>query len=298
MSSPNAPPTLPAKSVSPVKSVERKRKHDEPSVWPGVCSMRICAFSPNGSSSPSTIGSARVASAPIATRRTCASRSARRETRGDVGGRVAVVRVFVRDQDVAQQIRAFGDRAQDRRRIAGRIDQRRRAPVLEEEQVAVRRVRIVRMVADVGRASRRAAPSAAPRRRRVSRGRAAGASQARAPGRRSAPPRRPSTPRSRSRRAPLRCASAASSMRRPVFALRRMSPNSSSSTTAAFAPAACESLRRRGETGRRRSAGSNQSPWSKSSSSDRARRGSPRRSMPRARTSRRWFSPATNTAGS
>jgi len=66
LTSPNVPPTLPAKSVSPVNSVDLNRKHDEPSVWPGVCSMRIAAPSPKGSSSPSTIGNARLASDPIA----------------------------------------------------------------------------------------------------------------------------------------------------------------------------------------------------------------------------------------
>ena len=39
------PPTEPANSVSPLKTVERNRKQDEPSVCPGVCSMRIAASS-------------------------------------------------------------------------------------------------------------------------------------------------------------------------------------------------------------------------------------------------------------
>ncbi len=100
----------------------------------------------------------------------------------DIGGRIAVVGVLVRDEDVAKRVRPFGDRVQDRLRIAGRIDQRRRLAVVQKEEVAVGGMRIVRMMADVAAAAatsgcqRCAAASASFPDRAVGRGASARAS--------------------------------------------------------------------------------------------------------------------------
>jgi len=85
--------------VSPVKSVERKRKHDEPSVCPGVCSIRIDAALPNGSSSPSTIGNAARGVRADGGDVGAMHHDLRiRERARHVGGSVAVVGMLVRDQ--------------------------------------------------------------------------------------------------------------------------------------------------------------------------------------------------------
>ena len=108
MAVPNAPPTLPAKSVSPVKSVERKRKHELPSVWPGrvqhpdrggVAERQLVA-----------VDDRLRAFAEFADRRDVGAvhhdLGIRKGAR-DVGGRIAVVGVFVGDEDVAQRERAL-----------------------------------------------------------------------------------------------------------------------------------------------------------------------------------------------
>jgi len=70
---------------------------------------------------------------------------------GDLAGRVAMVRVLVGDQNVAQSVRPFADGAHEVLRNPRRIDQGCGATVFEKEEVAVRGVRILRMVTHVGR---------------------------------------------------------------------------------------------------------------------------------------------------
>ena len=113
-------------------------------------------------------------------------------------------------------VRPVGDRAQDVRRDAGRIDQRRAPAVVEKEEVAVGGVRILRMVAHVGQrrrggasARRRASASLPGSRRRTGRSRAL-----------ALPSRCPVLCHSRCRRRRCRCASAKRAASRPVAARR------------------------------------------------------------------------------
>ena len=152
----------------------------------------------------------------------------------NVGRRVAMVGVLVRDQDVAERERTLGDRIEDRRRQTGRIDQRGRASVVEEEEITVGGMRIVRVMAHV--TGQRDVRFPAPRGgvgefSRVE-------SQQLASARASASPGAPSPfcqATMLASASPLRAASAAGSSPRPRDALRKMSQKSSSSIGAFFA---------------------------------------------------------------
>ncbi len=101
-----------------------EEKHDDPSVCPGVCSMRIVAPSPKGSVSPSRTRARCSRAIRSRARRARASRSSRWERPRNVGGRVAVIGVLVRDEDVLQMVVAVAQDAQQILRDAGRIDER------------------------------------------------------------------------------------------------------------------------------------------------------------------------------
>ena len=148
--SPNTPPTLPANSVSPVKTVERKRYEVEPSVWPGVCSKRMWRRVAEGQlvAVDDRQGAVRERADRFGVGFVHDDLRVGKRAR-DVGGRIAMIGVFVRDQDVPQMVRPFSDGVEDRLRMTGGIDQRRRPAVFEEEEVAVGRMRVVRMMAHV-----------------------------------------------------------------------------------------------------------------------------------------------------
>jgi hypothetical protein len=76
----------------------------------------------------------------------------------DVCCGIAVVGVLVRDEDIAQVVRAIVDRAQQGAGESGRIDQRRRPSVVKEKEVAVRGVRRVGVMAHVVRNRRLGRP--------------------------------------------------------------------------------------------------------------------------------------------